>query len=304
MEGLKLSKAVYATDSTYHYTETIVTGSSIKLFEVKRYDSSQQWNKGYRHNKKRNAQSNQCDSESINDELVSCQDSVTITNAHMSDPSVNLTALLRTQFCGIGCRTKMFLHARQCEISSYIVEVTGDCSNNRETNCIHAAVIMLDGILWCSIELDRGHMNGSEEATLETDIPTASSEEKKDNNSSTTHQCNLSTYYSTTVNHRFLYDKLTGRQVLSPPLEPPWQNCSAFGFSNMSMVTTTDPSINTSAPKSSSLDPNEGQTASEGSTKDPVVATTNSSLRHISLSMYSLIFMSVMCSLVLSKVFL
>ena len=277
----------------YMQARNIAAHSSVTVLDnIRRYENSLQ--------KRRRTKRNACDDESLNSALTSCQNSVTLTNAHLSDPDVNQTALLRTQFCGIGCRTKMFLHAHQCGISSFIVEVAGDCSNKRDTSCIHAAVIMLEGILWCSIELDHGHLNDSLEEGAPTDVPQSS--ESKPNTSS--HQCSLSTYFSTTVNHIILYDK-QGRQVLSPPLEPPWQNCSAFGFSNMSLASTTDSIVSSSSTPQSSSSSEEGQAVtSDGSVNPSLLSTTTTNgSRHCCLT-YSLFFVSIMCSLALSKVFL
>ena len=272
----------------YLYVDPAIGQSSGRVWRhLKHYKLSSQYRR-----KKRESQST-CNDSSLTDILTSCQSSVMLTSAVMSDPSVNQTALLRTEFCGLGCRTKMFLHARECNLSSFIVEVAGDCTNTRDSTCIHAAVLMIDGILWCSIELDQGRVNSS----INEAAPTAPSSGQRGDNSSS--QCSLSTTYSTRVNHRFLFDKEIGQQVLSPPLEPPWQNCTVFASNNMSSSSNTDSMLSTTAP-------NSDHTPSSR-TKAPQTLTTtttasNSSLRLCSThNAYLLSLVCVLWCLVLSR---
>ena len=232
-------------------------------------------------------QSDSVCNESLQDALQSCQNSVNLNTSVMSDPNLNQSALLRTQFCGLSCRTKMFIHALQCTVRSFIVEISGDCKNRNEASCIYAAVIMVDGVLYCSVELDQGQMNSDETASssLPTDL---------DN-------CSLSTSYSTDVKHRFLHDTQIGRQVLTPPLKPPWQNCSNFAFNN-SASSATNSISSTVSPKASS--PGSGTFSRIDASQGPS-ATTNGALRHYSQTYLTVCFSIVyLCCLILSKLHL
>lgn len=229
----------------------------------------------------------QCN-ESLQNALLSCQNSVTLNTTVMSDPNLNQSALLRTQFCGLGCRTKMFIHAFQCTTQSFIVEVSGDCMNGNEASCIYAAVVMVDGVLYCSVELDQGQTNSDE---------SASSSESTDLDS-----CNLSTSYSTEVEHRFLHDTQIGRQVLTPPLKPPWQNCSNFAVNNSVSSSATNSVSSTVSPQTSS--PSSGTFSGIGASQD-LSATTNGALRHHSQTHLTVCFSIVyLYCLVLSMVHL
>ena len=234
-----------------------------------------------RHVIKRDSES-QCN-ETLQNALTSCQNSVNLNTTVLSDTNLNQTALLRTQFCGVGCRTSMFLYALQCPVRSFIVEVSGDCKNGNEASCIYAAVIMIDGIIWCSVELDQGLMN-SDEAT-------SSSEPNQDS-------CSLSTSYSTEVKHRFLHDTQIGRQVLTPPLKPPWQNCSNFAFNDSASITNTVGS--TVSPQTSQ----SSQTVSSSGVSQVPSSTTNGTSRHHSQTYLLVCFSVVLYCLALSKVHL
>lgn len=255
-------------------------GIEIRYLESIVQESHQQ------HTVKRDSPSSECGQESLESILMSCQESVTLNTSVLSNTDVNQTALLRMQFCGSGCRTKMLLRAFSCGINSYIVEVSGYCKYwNRDAACIHAAVIMNHGTLWCTIELSHGH---EVEPTL-----SGSAEEKMENS---TDRCSLSTLYSTEVQHNIVYDPLQGKHVLSPPLDPPWQNCSAFVNSRDSSTTTTG-----STPTSTSPNPDSNQTSDMGF-KGPT-ATTNGCLRHCSQTYLTISFYA-LCCLVVSKVVL
>ena len=239
-----------------------------------------------RHIMKRQSDS-QCN-ESLQNALTSCQNSVTLNTTVMSDPNINQSALLRTQFCGLGCRTKMFIHAFQCTTQSFIVEVSGNCKNGNEASCIYAAVVMVDGVLYCSVELDQGQTNSDESvsSSMPTDLDS----------------CSLSTSYSTEVEHRFLHDTQIGRQVLTPPLKPPWQNCSNFAVNNSVSSIATNSISSTVSPQTSS--PSSGTFSSIGASQD-LSATTNGALRHYSQTYLTVCFSIVyLCCLVLSMVHL
>ena len=244
-----------------------------------------------RHRVKRQSDS-QCN-ESLQSALISCQNSVTLNTTVLSDPNLNQSALLRTQFCGLQCRTKMFIHAFQCTIQSFIVEVSGDCKNGNEASCIHAAVVMVDGVIYCSLELDHGSLqtSGDDDESASRSVPTDLD------------SCSLSTSYSTEVEHRFLHDTQIGRQVLTPPLKPPWQNCSNFAFSNNSASSsdTNSDSSTVSPPLASSA--SSGTFSGIGVSQD-LSATTNGALRHhskthLTVCIGALVYL---CCLVLSMV--
>ena len=173
----------------------------------------------------------------------------------------------------------------------------GDCTQGRESACIHAAVIMIDGILWCSLELDQGYVNTSDE--VPPTAPTSEHNQQQDSNS--THQCNLVSSYSEAVNHRFLYDKQTGRQVLSPPLEPPWQNCSVFSFNNVNSSTTSTATDSVDTTYEGNIPVSSGRVS-----EDPERVTTarNNSSRQYTQTHSLFCLISIVCCLVLSKVHL
>ena len=229
--------------------------------------------------------------DSLQNALMSCQNSVTLNTTVLSDPNVNQSALLRTQFCGLQCRTTMFIHAFQCDVQTFKVEVSGDCKNGNEAACIYAAVVMVDGVIYCSLELDQGQATSTDEGTS-TSIPT----DRDD--------CSLSTSYSTEVEHRFLHDTQIGRQVLTPPLKPPWQNCSNFAFNNSAILSSSsiNPASSTVSPKTLSPSDSSGTITGVGVSQD-LSATTNDALRHHSQTYLTVCFSILLC-LVLSMVHL
>ena len=244
-----------------------------------------------RHNIVKRQSDSQCN-ESLQEALMTCQSSVTLNTTVMSDPNLNQSALLRTQFCGLQCRTKMFIHAFRCAIQSFIVEVSGDCKNGNEASCVHAAVIMVDGVIYCSVDLDQGQAtdsNDSASSSMPSDIDT----------------CSLSMYYSTDVPYRFLHDTQIGRQVLSPPLKPPWQNCSNFAFNNSVPSSAINSAGSTVSPETSS--PSSAGTFQSGiGVSQDLAATTNGALRHHSKTHLTVCFSIIvyLYSLVLSLVHL
>ena len=229
--------------------------------------------------------------DSLQNALISCQNSVILNTTVLSDPTVNQSALLRTQFCGLQCRTTMFIHAFQCAVQTFIVEVSGDCKNGNEAACIYAAVVMVDGVIYCSLELDQGQVTSADEDTS-TSIPTDHDD------------CSLSTSYSTEVEHRFLHDTQIGRQVLTPPLKPPWQNCSNFAYNNSAISSSSiNPASSTISPRTSSPGDSSGTITGVGVSQD-LSATTNGALRHHSRTYLTVCFSIVLFCLVLSMVHL
>ena len=259
------------TQNRYDYTDLDVAMLEMATLEQKLWKQ--------RHSVVKRQSSGLDCNRSLQKALTSCQDSVTLNATLLSDPSRNQSAILRTQFCGLGCRSKLFMHAYQCGVTNFLVEVSGDCKYGSQAKCIHAAVIFVDGVILCETNIDQGQTN---------DEGSASGAEEN---------CKLSMTYSTEMKHRYLLDSQIGQRVLTPPLEPPWKNCSNFAFHRVTNLSTNAPVSSTVSPRTA---PSSQTVSTRGGVSQEQLATTNSALRLYSQTYISVCFSIVLCSLFLS----